>query len=64
MHVLPGLSLLEKRYESQPFTVVGVHSAKFDNEKVVPQAQVPANPSVHALCGYAMFTAVQIRTDF
>ena len=34
MHVLPGLRRLEDRYKSQPVTVVGVHSAKFDNEKV------------------------------
>ena len=34
IHVLPGLSALERRYQGQPVTVVGVHSAKFDNEKV------------------------------
>jgi DNA-binding beta-propeller fold protein YncE len=33
MHILPDLSYLEKKYVDQPFTVVGVHSAKFDNEK-------------------------------
>ncbi|KAJ4956610.1 hypothetical protein NE237_013393 [Protea cynaroides] len=33
MHVLPDLEFLEKKYKDQPFTVVGVHSAKFDNEK-------------------------------
>ncbi|KAI3982644.1 hypothetical protein MKX01_031383 [Papaver californicum] len=33
MHVLPDLDYLEKKYKDQPFTVVGVHSAKFDNEK-------------------------------
>ncbi|CAM6081683.1 unnamed protein product [Calypogeia fissa] len=33
MHVLPDLSYLEKKYSDQAFTVVGVHSAKFDNEK-------------------------------
>ncbi|WOL00279.1 NHL repeat-containing protein 2 isoform X1 [Canna indica] len=33
MHVLPDLDFLERKYGDKPFTVVGVHSAKFDNEK-------------------------------
>ncbi|XP_027351864.1 protein SUPPRESSOR OF QUENCHING 1, chloroplastic isoform X2 [Abrus precatorius] len=33
MHVLPDLDVLEKKYKDMPFVVVGVHSAKFDNEK-------------------------------
>ncbi|RCV45112.1 hypothetical protein SETIT_9G426900v2 [Setaria italica] len=33
MHVLPDLEFVEKKYKDKPFTVVGVHSAKFDNEK-------------------------------
>ncbi|KAI5658535.1 hypothetical protein M9H77_27328 [Catharanthus roseus] len=33
MHVLPDLEYLEKKYKDEPFVVVGVHSAKFDNEK-------------------------------
>ena len=33
MHVLPDLEFLEKKYAGKPFAVVGVHSAKFDNEK-------------------------------
>ncbi|XP_061371915.1 protein SUPPRESSOR OF QUENCHING 1, chloroplastic isoform X2 [Gastrolobium bilobum] len=33
MHVLPDLDALEKKYKDMPFIVVGVHSAKFDNEK-------------------------------
>ncbi|XP_023734564.1 protein SUPPRESSOR OF QUENCHING 1, chloroplastic isoform X1 [Lactuca sativa] len=33
MHVLPDLEFLEKKYKDMPFTVIGVHSAKFDNEK-------------------------------
>ncbi|KAK9735763.1 hypothetical protein RND81_04G226100 [Saponaria officinalis] len=33
MHVLPDLEFLEKKYKGMPFTVIGVHSAKFDNEK-------------------------------
>jgi DNA-binding beta-propeller fold protein YncE len=36
-HVLPDLAYLEQKYAGSPFTVVGVHSAKFDNE------QEPAN---------------------
>lgn len=33
MHILPDLAFLEARYQGRPVTVVGVHSAKFDNEK-------------------------------
>ncbi|KAL4202194.1 hypothetical protein AMTRI_Chr02g219880 [Amborella trichopoda] len=33
MHVLPDLDFLERKYAGKPFTVVGVHSAKFENEK-------------------------------
>eukprot|EP00271_Cylindrocystis_brebissonii_P018072 TRINITY_DN496_c0_g2_i1.p1 TRINITY_DN496_c0_g2~~TRINITY_DN496_c0_g2_i1.p1 ORF type:complete len:1137 (+),score=278.85 TRINITY_DN496_c0_g2_i1:69-3479(+) len=33
MHVLPDLAYLEAKYKDQPVVVVGVHSAKFDNEK-------------------------------
>jgi thiol-disulfide isomerase/thioredoxin len=33
MHVLPDLAAIEHKYEGAPFAVVGVHSAKFDNEK-------------------------------
>ncbi|XP_068662112.1 protein SUPPRESSOR OF QUENCHING 1, chloroplastic [Aristolochia californica] len=33
MHVLPDLEFLERKYGNKPFTVIGVHSAKFDNEK-------------------------------
>ncbi|GKV01403.1 hypothetical protein SLEP1_g13958 [Rubroshorea leprosula] len=33
MHVLPDLEFLENKYKDMPFAVVGVHSAKFDNEK-------------------------------
>ena len=35
MHILPDLERLERKYEeSGVVTVVGVHSAKFDNERV------------------------------
>jgi thiol-disulfide isomerase/thioredoxin/sugar lactone lactonase YvrE len=36
-HILPDLAFLEEKYAGAPFTVIGVHSAKFDNE------QEPAN---------------------
>jgi len=32
MHVLPDLDFLERKYEKEPFVVVGCHSAKFANE--------------------------------
>jgi hypothetical protein len=32
MHILPDLEYLEERFAGRPFLVVGVHSAKFDNE--------------------------------
>ena len=33
MHVVPDLKFLEEKYAGKPFTVVGVHSAKFTAEK-------------------------------
>jgi thiol-disulfide isomerase/thioredoxin len=33
MHILPDLAFLERKYEGEAFAVVGVHSAKFDNER-------------------------------
>lgn len=33
IHVLPELAALEARFAGAPVAVVGVHSAKFDNEK-------------------------------
>lgn len=33
MHILPDLAKLEEKYKDDPVTVIGVHSAKFDNEK-------------------------------
>jgi thiol-disulfide isomerase/thioredoxin len=35
MHILPSLATLEDKYAQEPFAVIGVHSAKFANEKVV-----------------------------
>ena len=34
IHVLPDLAELERKYAAYPVAFVGVHSAKFDNEKV------------------------------
>ena len=34
MHILPDLEKLEEKYEGSKLTVVGIHSAKFENEKV------------------------------
>jgi DNA-binding beta-propeller fold protein YncE len=33
VHVLPDIAFLEAKYRAAPFTVIGVHSAKFANEK-------------------------------
>ncbi len=35
MHILPDLKYLEEKYADQPLAVIGVHSAKFENEKDV-----------------------------
>ena len=32
MHILPDLEYIEEKYAGQPVVVIGVHSAKFDNE--------------------------------
>lgn len=47
MHVLPDLAALERKYAGQPVTVVGVHSAKFDNEKVMAPSIQAISPSWH-----------------
>lgn len=33
MHVIPELKGLEEKYRNDPFIVIGVHSAKFENER-------------------------------
>ncbi len=33
MHILPDLKYLEEKYADQPLVVIGVHSAKFENEQ-------------------------------
>ncbi len=35
MHVIPDLKFLEEKYAGRPFAVIGVHSAKFYNEREV-----------------------------
>jgi thiol-disulfide isomerase/thioredoxin len=35
MHILPDLKYLEEKYADQPLAVIGVHSAKFENEQDV-----------------------------
>lgn len=47
LHVLPELAALERKYAEQPVTVVGVHSAKFDNEKVMSPSIQAISPSWH-----------------
>lgn len=32
MHILPDLAYIEEKYKDQPVQVIGVHSAKFENE--------------------------------
>ncbi|MBC7771780.1 MAG: redoxin family protein [Pyrinomonadaceae bacterium] len=32
IHVLPDLAALEEKYKSEPVVIIGVHSAKFENE--------------------------------
>lgn len=33
IHVLPDLTYLEEKYQNEPFVVIGIHAAKFDNEQ-------------------------------
>ena len=33
IHVIPDLKWLEEKYKDSPFLVIGVHSAKFENER-------------------------------
>jgi alkyl hydroperoxide reductase subunit AhpC len=33
MHMLPDLKWVEKKYHDRPVMVIGVHSAKFNNEQ-------------------------------
>ena len=46
MHILPSLAALEAKYAGQAVAVVGVHSAKFDNEKVGSNTTAEVDMSV------------------
>jgi thiol-disulfide isomerase/thioredoxin len=39
LHVLPDLAWLEEKYKDEPFVVIGVHAAKFNNEKDMENIQ-------------------------
>jgi thiol-disulfide isomerase/thioredoxin len=39
MHTLPSLDWLEKKYHNRPVMFIGIHSAKFTNEKQVQNVQ-------------------------
>lgn len=39
MHTLPTLEWIEEKYRGQPVVVIGVHSAKFDNEQQAENIQ-------------------------
>ena len=43
MHVLPDLAYLEDKYAREPFLVVGIHSAKFENEGHRPTVRAAIN---------------------
>lgn len=49
MHVLPELASLEAKYAGKPVAVVGVHSAKFDNEKVRQACQSGSGQGVESV---------------
>lgn len=51
IHILPALSNLEQRYSGQAVAIVGIHSAKFDNEKVGMQSSLSnKHPASVVLC--------------
>jgi thiol-disulfide isomerase/thioredoxin len=43
MHVVPELQYLEEKYREAPFLVIGVHSAKFNNERDAQHIQQAAD---------------------
>jgi thiol-disulfide isomerase/thioredoxin len=43
MHVLPDLAYLEEKYAREPFLVIGIHSAKFENEGHRPTVRAAIN---------------------
>ncbi len=57
MHVIPDLQYLEKKYAGKPFVVIGVHSAKFTNEKDAANVQ-------QAVWRYEVEHPVVVDSDF
>jgi thiol-disulfide isomerase/thioredoxin len=57
LHVIPDLRYLEKKYAGKPFVVIGVHSAKFTNEKEAANVQ-------QAVWRYEIEHPVVVDSDF
>jgi sugar lactone lactonase YvrE/thiol-disulfide isomerase/thioredoxin len=57
MHVLPDLKYLEKRFKDEPFQAIGVHCAKFPNEKVEHHVR-------HAILRHGIEHPVVVDPDF
>jgi thiol-disulfide isomerase/thioredoxin len=57
MHVLPDLKYLEEQFKDAPFQVIGVHCAKFPNEKVDHHVR-------HAILRYGIEHPVAVDADF
>jgi thiol-disulfide isomerase/thioredoxin len=57
MHVIPDLKYLEEKYSGGPLVVIGVHSAKFTNEKAVANIR-------EAVLRYEVEHPVIVDSDF
>jgi sugar lactone lactonase YvrE/thiol-disulfide isomerase/thioredoxin len=57
IHILPDLAWLEERYQGKAFAVVGVHSAKFENER-------DAENVMQAVVRYEIRHPVVVDDDF
>ncbi|MDZ7290339.1 MAG: thioredoxin-like domain-containing protein [candidate division KSB1 bacterium] len=57
MHVIPDLKYLEEKYAGRPVVVIGVHSAKFTNEKDVANIR-------EAVLRYEIEHPVVVDSDF
>jgi thiol-disulfide isomerase/thioredoxin len=57
MHVIPDLKYLEEKYAGRPLAVIGVHSAKFTNEKEVANIR-------EAVLRYEVEHPVVVDSDF
>ncbi len=57
MHVLPDLKYLEEKFADAPFQVIGVHCAKFPNEKVDHHVR-------HAILRHGIRHPVVVDPDF